>query len=420
MVIDRAAQVHTQFLNRLSGKNFPQRISTLSAGDAGLSIAELAQIFISQMTSRQLDRAARDLQKQGEGFYTIGSSGHEGNAAVAAALRPTDMAFLHYRDAAFQIHRATQVAGETPLWDMMLSFTASADDPISGGRHKVLGSKRLNIPPQTSTIASHLPKAVGAAFGIGLSRHVPPEFETVPDDGLVVCSFGDASANHSTSQGAFNTAAWTAYQGIALPLMFICEDNGIGISTRTPENWIAASFRNRDGLKYFACNGLDIIETYKTILEAATYIRKYKRPVFVHMKCVRLYGHAGSDVQTAYMSKRELEHAEADDPLLHGAGLMISEGAMTAQSIRHTYDQLEQRIARIAKEVIKRPKLLTPEAVMSSIVPPKRNIAATNPPRKTDRAALFGSDSKPWRSPNRWLSCLIGRSRTLCPNMRAL
>src|SRR3546814_7706746 len=60
------------------------------------------------------DRLSRTLQARGEGFYTIGSSGHEGNAAVAAALRVTDMAFLHYRSNAFQLHRARQRPGGTP------------------------------------------------------------------------------------------------------------------------------------------------------------------------------------------------------------------------------------------------------------------------------------------------------------------
>ena len=155
------------------------------------------------------------MQRAGQGFYTIGSSGHEGMAAVAAALRPTDMAFLHYRDAAFQIARAWQVPGQDPARDMLLSFAASSEDPISGGRHKVLGSRALMIPPQTSTIASHLPKAVGAAFSIGLARRNPPEHRLLPDDAIVMASFGDASANHSTAQGAFNTAQWTAYQNDA-------------------------------------------------------------------------------------------------------------------------------------------------------------------------------------------------------------
>ena len=399
MAIDRAAHVHEQFLAKVAAEDLPASSGDVNLSQIGLSQTDLAQIYLSQMASRQLDRAARHLQQRGEGYYTIGSSGHEGNAAIAAALRPTDMAFLHYRDAAFQIQRATQMPGETPLWDMMLSFAASADDPISGGRHKVLGSKRLNIPPQTSTIASHLPKAVGAAFSIGLQRHVQPEFPVLPDDALIMCSFGDASANHSTSQGAFNTACWTTYQGIDLPLLFVCEDNGIGISTRTPDNWIATSFRNRDGLEYMSCNGLNILDTYQTVSDAARYIRKHKKPVFLHMRCVRLYGHAGSDVQTAYMSKHEIEASEDNDPLLHGARLMLDADAMTANEILQSYQQLEDRIARISGEIITRPKLLTPGSVMASIVPPKREIAPTNHPSADDREILFGSDLKQMDKP---------------------
>ena len=60
----------------------------------------------------------------------------------------------------------------TPIYDLGLSFVASSDDPISGGRHKVIGSKKLNMPPQTSTIASHLPKAVGAAFSIDRAKNL--------------------------------------------------------------------------------------------------------------------------------------------------------------------------------------------------------------------------------------------------------
>ncbi len=399
MAMDRAAHVHEQFLARLAAQDFPAQGAALDAKDAGLSKAELGKIFISQMTSRQLDRAARDLQKRGEGYYTIGSSGHEGNAAIAAALRPTDMAFLHYRDAAFQIHRATQVPGENMIWDMMLSFAASSDDPISGGRHKVLGSKRLNIPPQTSTIASHLPKAVGAAYSLGLARKVAPEFPAMPKDAIVMCSFGDASANHSTSQGAFNTASWTGYQGIPLPLLFICEDNGIGISTRTPKNWISESFKARPDLKYFSCNGLDILDTYKTAQEAATYVRRYKKPAFLHMNTVRLYGHAGSDVQTAYMSKADMEADEANDPLLHGARIILAEGVMNAEEIAHTYHELGERIARIGEQIITRPKLLTPDSVMDSIIPPKRDVPPTTPPSSADRKKLFDSDRRAMEKP---------------------
>ena len=190
-------------------------------------------------------------------------------AAVAAALRPDDMAFLHYRDGAFQVMRSGQVPGVTPVRDMLCGFATVVDDPISGGRHKVLGSKVLMIPPQTSTIASHLPKAVGAAYSIGLARRHPPEHKVLADDSLIMCSFGDASVNHSTAQGAINAAAWAAFQSVPMPLMLVCEDNQIGISTRTPDGWIAANFGARPGLKYFHADGLDLFDTYKVAREAA-------------------------------------------------------------------------------------------------------------------------------------------------------
>src|SRR5262249_36098887 len=95
------------------------------------------ELFDAQAASRHLDFAARALRARNEGFYTIGSSGHEGNAAVAAALRPTDPGFLHYRSGAFFIARARQVPGQTPLLDVLLGLCASSDEPIAGGRHKV-------------------------------------------------------------------------------------------------------------------------------------------------------------------------------------------------------------------------------------------------------------------------------------------
>ena len=177
MSLDRAEIVHKNFLEKVQNQDLPSAHNFNR--DYNIALSNLApcaaiQIFESQVLSRHLDFISRKLQARGEAFYTIGSSGHEGNAAIAAAVRLDDMAFLHYRDGAFFIERSKQLSGSTPLWDMLLSFTASAEDPIAQGRHKVLGSKDLFIPPQTSTIASHLPKAVGAA--LASAKGVPSGF----------------------------------------------------------------------------------------------------------------------------------------------------------------------------------------------------------------------------------------------------
>ena len=393
--MDRADIVHENFLRRVAAGDFPAG----NPPEGPLAASDAVAIYRAGCTSRALDRTSRAMQKAGQGFYTIGSSGHEGLAAVAAALRPTDMAFLHYRDAAFQIARAQQVDGQSIAWDMLLSFAASSEDPISGGRHKVLGSRALNIPPQTSTIASHLPKAVGAAYSIGAARRHRPEHQDLPDDAIVYCSFGDASANHSTAQGAFNTAGWTSYQSIPLPLLFVCEDNGIGISTKTPTGWIAAGFQNRPGLKYFHCNGLDIYDTFRVASEAADYVRKRKKPAFLHMRTIRLYGHAGADMPTTYLPREEVEAEEANDPLLHSVRLMAEAGALLPDAALSIYTETNARIARISAEAVKRPRLKTAREVMASLVPPKRACKPTNGPTAEARAAAFGSDMKQMSEP---------------------
>ncbi|MEI4194750.1 dehydrogenase E1 component subunit alpha/beta [Roseovarius sp. E0-M6] len=405
--MDRAQIVHENFLRRVADGDLPEG----RAPSGPLDPEGAVGIFRAGCLSRALDRQSRAMQKAGQGFYTIGSSGHEGMAAVAAALRPTDMAFLHYRDAAFQIARADQVPGQTILWDMLLSFAASSDDPISGGRHKVLGSKALNIPPQTSTIASHLPKAVGAAYSVGMARRHRPEHAELPKDSIVYCSFGDASANHSTAQGAFNTASWTAYQGVPLPLLFVCEDNGIGISVKTPKGWIAASFRDRPGMKYFHCDGLDIFETFRVSQEAARYVRTQRKPAFLHIRTVRLYGHAGADMPTTYMPKAEVEADEANDPLLRAVRLLNESGAMGLDAALSVYEETCDRVARVADEAVTRPRLKTAQDVMASLVPPKRSCRPTNGPTPEAREKAFGGDLRAMEEPQ-IMSRLINWSLT--------
>jgi 2-oxoisovalerate dehydrogenase E1 component len=394
-MMDRAQIVHENFRRRVAARDFPPGAKPNGA----LGAAQAAAIYRAGCLSRALDLTGRAMQRAGRGFYTIGSSGHEGMAAVAAALRLDDIAFLHYRDAAFQIARADQAPGQTIAWDMLLSFAASSEDPISGGRHKVLGSKALNIPPQTSTIASHLPKAVGAAYSLGLARRRPPERRALADDAIVVCSFGDASANHSTAQGAFNAAAWTAYQHVPLPILFVCEDNGVGISTKTPEGWIEAAFSRRPSLRYFSCDGLDIYQTFAVAGEAARYARTCRRPAFLHFRTVRLYGHAGADMPTTYLPPAEVEAAEANDPLLHSARLLSEAGALGPDEALAIYDETLARVERVAAEAVKRPKLGAAAEVTASLVPPRVARAPAPAPTAEAREAAFGGDFKALAEP---------------------
>lgn len=387
-MFDRPTIIDEAFVQRVAAHDFPAARSNVAA--FSVPAHSLVDIFDSQIMSRHLDLWAR--RSKGKTFYSIGSSGHEGTAAMAAATRSTDMAFLHYRDGAFLIQRKKQAGGLTPLYDMALSFAASADDPISGGRHKVLGCANTFVPPQTSTIASHLPKAVGAAHSIGMAQRLKLDNSVLPHDSIILCSFGDASANHSTSQGAFNSACWAAYQHLPMPIVFICEDNGIGISVRTPGGWIEANFAHRPALQYIPCDGADLNDALRGCQEAVHYARSRRKPVFLHMRTVRLMGHAGADVEASYSPLTTIEAAEGQDPLLHSARILHEQAGMSGPEIVARYEEMRARVDRVAQEALTKPRLKTVAEVMASIEPFIGEKASPPLPSQATRETVFKKD----------------------------
>ncbi len=354
------------------------------------------ELFKSQLVSRHLDLMARVLRVQNKVFYTIGSSGHEGNAMVARLTRHTDPAFLHYRSGGFMAERFRKLPGMDPVMDSALSFAASKDDPASGGRHKVWGSKPLWVLPQTSTIASHLPKALGTAVAIEAGKRLGHALP-IPDDSITICSFGDASANHATAQTAFNAAAWTAYQKLPAPVLFVCEDNGIGISVKTPGGWIGNRFRNMDGLDYFTADGLDLASGYGDVQRAVEHCRSTRRPTFLHLKTTRIMGHAGTDFEIEWRSIEELCKVEATDPLLRSAAIAMESGLMSKDEVLDLYEQTRKKCFAAADEADRRPKLDNLAEVIAPLAPyTPAKVAAEAKRADYDarRLEVFGSEAK--------------------------
>lgn len=321
-----------------------------------LSPQHLRQYFEAQVQSRHLDFAARWLRAQGRGHYTIGSAGHESNAAVALATRPTDPALLHYRSGAFYAARATQIPGAHPVRDVLRSLTASVHDPISGGRHKVFGNHDLAIIPQTSTIGSHLPRAFGIGLTLGLAarQQTPTAW---PSDALVVCSFGDASANHSTALGALNAAAWCAHREIAMPVLFVCEDNGIGVSVRTPSEWIEQVLSTLPATGYLQVDGSNPVEAMLGAQALAGQVREHRSPAVLHVRTVRFMGHAGSDAESGYRSAADVRADYVKDPLVGTAHLLVAAGLSTPEEIIHQYEQTRALVLAQAEEISREPRL---------------------------------------------------------------
>ena len=394
LLFNRDEIVDQNFTKCVNDGNLPKARTNLLLSQTNIRSSVLISIFESQVFSRHMDLKARLLKNEGKCFYTIGSSGHEGNAVFGQVFPYTDMAFLHYRSGPFFIERSKQIPEATPIYDMALSFMASSEDPISGGRHKVIGSKPLNIPPQTSTIASHLPKAVGTAFSIDRAKSLEIPERELKSDSIVICSFGDASVNHATALSAFNTARWITHAGGHVPIVFICEDNGTGISVPTDKRWIEQSFSDFPGIKYIQADGLHLIDLIINTRYAEQDCRIDRSPIFFHMRTVRLMGHAGSDIEVGYRSLAEIEATEFNDPLLHSARILVENKCLSAEEILNLYESARAQIGFVYDAATLRPKLESSKDVMASIT---ANQTTRKVPKQTTQKAreeLFGKEFK--------------------------
>ncbi len=362
-------------------------LAELDGTGAGSASDELLSLFDAMAGSRHLDLHARRMRERGQGFYIIGSAGHESNAFVAAALRPTDPALLHYRSGAFYLARSVQAGRKLAdgLRDVLLGMLAAVADPASGGRHKVFGHADLAVIPQTSTIASHLPRAVGVAFAIDRARRLGLTTRW-PSDAVAVTSFGDASLNHSTAAGALNTVGYCVQMGLALPLLLVCEDNGLGISVATPAGWVAEAAR-RPGIRYLAVDGDDPEHVQLAVRDAVGTARTQRRPALLHLRTVRYLGHAGTDVESGYRTTRAIAADLERDPLLALAR------HIDAPDLAARYDEIGRTVVDICDELLGGPTLTSAATVAAPLAP--RDPAAIDAEAArvaddTERARAFG------------------------------
>ena len=355
-------------------------------------------LFDVQLGSRHLDLAARWLRAQGRGYYTIGSSGHEGNAAVAAALRPTDPALLHYRSGAFFLARGVLVDGREPLRDVLLGLVAATDEPISGGRHKVFGRHDLHIIPQTSTIASHLPRALGVAFSIARARKLGVTCAW-PDDAVdgVQLRRRVGEPLHRGRSDQRRAALRVSGRADAAAVRL----RGQRDRHQRARPRAAGSSRATEtgtGLAYFGADGCDLPATFDAAAAAADWVRTRRRPAFLHLRTVRLMGHAGSDYEAAYRRPDEIAADYERDPLVRTAHCWSTEGVLTPSEVLDRYEAKRAAVMELGRtKSMDAAQLDSAGAVMAPLARGLEDALAAAPAS----LARIGSSRRPRRADDR-------------------
>jgi 2-oxoisovalerate dehydrogenase E1 component alpha subunit len=262
---------------------------------------DLLKIYRLMLLTRVFDDRITLLAHQGRVGISGSSRGHEAaQVASAWAVRPgQDVVYPYYRDigVAFTL-------GLTPL-DLFLGALDRAGEPFSGARQMPFHytSPKLRMPTPSTSIATQIPHAVGAALACKIRR----------EDAITFCWFGDGA----TSKGDFHEGL--SFAAIhRLPIVFVCENNQYAISVPLALQLPVGSVAERAsgyGIPAERCDGMSAPETYAAVSRAAERARAGEGPSLVEALVYRLNPHTSHDDDTRYRSREEVASWEAREPI---------------------------------------------------------------------------------------------------------
>ena len=317
---------------------------------AGLDRDTLVGFYATMFTARRVDDKEIQLKRQNRIFFQISGAGHEAvQVALAPHLRPgSDWFYLYYRDRAL-----TLALGVTP-YEQLLQAVAAASDPASGGRQMPAhwGNRKLHIVSTSSPTGTQFLQAVGCAEAAWRALRAPEiraQMEPFQEDEIVLCTSGEGQ----TSEGEFWEALSTACN-LALPVLFVIEDNGYAISVpvevNTPGGKISKLVSSFPNLYVEEVDGCDVLASYEAAGRAVAYCRERKGPALLHAHVIRPYSHSMSDDERAYRPESERALEASRDPITNYRRFLIEEGLATPEEL----DALEAKIVQEVQEAADR------------------------------------------------------------------
>ncbi|KAI0450942.1 thiamine diphosphate-binding protein [Xylaria acuta] len=214
-----------------------------------LSDEEVVRLYRTMLTVSIMDVIMFDAQRQGRLSFYMVSAGEEAlSVGSASILDKQDVIFCQYREQGVFAQR-----GFT-LNDFMNQLFANKLDNGCG----------RNMPVQVSSpLATQIPQAAGAAYGLKMQRINDP---TLPPR-VVAVYFGEGAASEGDFHAALNIAATRS-----CPVVFICRNNGYAISTPTLEQYRGDGIASR-GIGY----GIDTIRVDGNDIWAVREVTKKAR-----------------------------------------------------------------------------------------------------------------------------------------------
>ncbi len=190
---------------------------------------------------------------------------------------------------------------------------------------------------------SHLGAMLGVADGIALASLLREEKK------VTVVFSGDGGASEGDFHEALNTAAvWS------LPVIFLIENNGYGLSTPSNEQFKFKSFTDKGigyGMEAYQIDGNNILETYETIKNLSESIRSKPRPVILECMTFRMRGHEEAS-GTKYVPQELFEMWGKKDPVSNFENYLIQEGILSDEQRNSIKARFKKEIDEGVEEVL--------------------------------------------------------------------
>ncbi|KAL6993002.1 3-methyl-2-oxobutanoate dehydrogenase (2-methylpropanoyl-transferring) [Sarracenia purpurea var. burkii] len=262
---------------------------------------EVATKMYSDMVILQImDTIFYEAQRQGRISFYLTTIGEEAiNIASAAALNIDDFIFPQYREPGVLLWR-----GFTLQEFANQCFGNKAD--YGKGRQMPIhyGSKKHNYFTVSSTIATQISHAVGAAYSLKMDRR----------DACTVTYFGDGGTSEGDFHAALNFAAV-----MEVPVVFICRNNGWAISTPVSDQFRSDGIAVRGqayGIRSIRVDGNDALAIFSAVEAARRMAINEHKPILIEALTYRAGHHSTSDDSTKYRPADEIEWWRiAQDPV---------------------------------------------------------------------------------------------------------
>ena len=209
----------------------------------------------------------------------------------------------------------------------MMGYTKGRDRSFHFGTHEhhIVG------------MISHLGPQNGVAAGIALASKLKTEQK------VTVVFNGDGGTSEGDFHEAINVAAvWD------LPIIFVVENNGYGLSTPSHEQFRCTSFADKGigyGIEGISIDGNNVLEVFDTVTTLVTDLRKRPRPVLLECRTFRMRGHEEAS-GTKYVPKELMDDWAKKDPIENYQRFLLDAGVINSQYVDALKDKIKKEIER--------------------------------------------------------------------------